>query len=207
MFSRDFNQENDVIYKAIQNNTERAENKDVVFFNRVPKTGSQMFQELAKILAISSNFTAYIDPSPLVLFPPKTEEDKFSKNWKSKLSSPGIYFRHTPWKNFSSMSLPRPVWVSMVRDPVDRVISWFYYARWRERPDDDNHEDCNTSEEMKVFCETFNILRQAELERPESWYGMDFESCVRMEQPECVFRSGQGGWKDWSLTFDPFTGD
>merc|ERR1711874_396527 len=67
---------------VIRNNTERAENQDVVFFNREPKTGSQMVQELSKILAIRNNFTTYIDSAPLILFPPKTEEEKFSRNWR-----------------------------------------------------------------------------------------------------------------------------
>lgn len=191
----------------LRNNTELAQNKDVVFFNRVPKTGSQMMQEMAKILAIENNFTTFIDPTPLALFPPETEQDKFSRNWRKKLNKPGIYFRHVPWMNFTSLSVPNPVWVSMVRDPIDRVLSWFYYIRWKNRPDDDNAEDCATSQEMKEFCKTFNQLRGREQTKPFSWYEMDFESCVRMEEAECRFESGQGGWKDWDLTYDPYTGN
>lgn len=164
-------------------------------------------QELAKILAVENNFTLYVDPSPLALFPQNTEEENFSRNWIKRITDPGIYFRHMPWKNFTALSTPNPVWVSMVRDPIDRVLSWFYYVRWRNRPDDDNAEDCSASQEMKEFCKTFNLLRKNEQNKPLSWYEMDFESCVRMEQAECSFENGQGGWKDWDLTYDPFTGN
>ena len=84
------------MHVVIRNNTEQAENQDVVFFNRVPKTGSQMVQELSKILAIRNNFTAYIVPAPLLLFPSKTEEERFSGNCRRRLSKPGVYFRHVP---------------------------------------------------------------------------------------------------------------
>ena len=118
-------------------------------------------QELAKILAVENNFTVYVDPSPLALFPQNTEEENFSRNWIKRITDPGIYFRHMPWKNFTALSTPNPVWVSMVRDPIDRVLSWFYYVRWRNRPDDDNAEDCSASQEMKVCNSILSIQTEA----------------------------------------------
>ena len=118
-------------------------------------------QELAKILAVENNFTLYVDPSPLALFPQNTEEENFSRNWIKRITDPGIYFRHMPWKNFTALSTPNPVWVSMVRDPIDRVLSWFYYVRWRNRPDDDNAEDCSASQKMKVCNIILSIQTEA----------------------------------------------
>ena len=51
--------------------TEEAENQDVVFFNRVPKTGSEMFQEFTKVLGSTLGYHTYIDPSPMDFFPGK----------------------------------------------------------------------------------------------------------------------------------------
>lgn len=42
------------------NNTRRAENQ-IVFFNRVPKVGSQTFMELLRRLAIRNNFKFHRD--------------------------------------------------------------------------------------------------------------------------------------------------
>ena len=128
------------------------QNFDVVFFNRVPKTGSQMMQELAGVLAIENDFTVYIDPTPLELFPQPPKDQQFIRNWKKRVASPGMYFRHIPWKNFSQLNSSKPIWVSMVRNPVERILSWFYYIRWRNRPDDDNEDECNSSDEMKDRC-------------------------------------------------------
>ncbi len=38
---------------------------------------------------------------------------------------------HFPW---TAHGLPRPSLVGMVRHPVDRVVSWFQYIRWHDRP-------------------------------------------------------------------------
>ena len=53
----------------------------------------------------------------------------------------------------------------------------------------------------KAFCETFNLMRKGRRKQAIVLV------CVLMGQQECVFESGQGGWKDWALTFDPFTGN
>ena len=56
------------------------------------------------------------------------------------------------------------------------------------------------------FCKTFNFLREIERLKPDSWFQMDFESCFNLGHEECRFISGQGGWKDWDLAYDPVTG-
>lgn len=51
------------------NRTVEADNQNVVFFNRVPKTGSEMFQEFTKVLGNLLGYHSYIDPSPMSFFP------------------------------------------------------------------------------------------------------------------------------------------
>ena len=51
------------------NRTAEADNQNVVFFNRVPKTGSEMFQEFTKVLGNLLGYHSYIDPTPMSFFP------------------------------------------------------------------------------------------------------------------------------------------
>ena len=112
----------------MKNNTKTADNQDIVFFNRIPKTGSQMMQKVGQELGRKLGYLAYIDPSLVTLFPTNRNKEKFVKNFVERLDKPGVYFRHIPWINMTSFSAPTPIWVSMVRDPIERVVSWFYYS-------------------------------------------------------------------------------
>lgn len=62
-----------------------------------------------------------------------------------------------------------PIYVNIVRDPVERVISWFYYVRapW-------------------YFVERKRAF--PDLPLPDTdWLKKDFETCVLTGDPECVY--------------------
>jgi dermatan/chondrotin sulfate uronyl 2-O-sulfotransferase UST len=40
-----------------------------------------------------------------------------------------VYVKHVCYVNFTRFNLPKPIYVNLVRDPVERIISWFYYIR------------------------------------------------------------------------------
>ena len=45
----------------------------------------------------------------------------------NNFSTPSVFAKHVAMVNFSKHGLPTPIYVNIVRDPVERVISWFYY--------------------------------------------------------------------------------
>lgn len=47
----------------------------------------------------------------------------------SALFLPTAYTQHICYVNFTKFNQPTPIYVNMVRDPVERIISWFYYIR------------------------------------------------------------------------------
>ena len=47
----------------------------------------------------------------------------------NSFSTPSVFAKHVAMVNFSKHGLPTPIYVNIVRDPVERVISWFYYSR------------------------------------------------------------------------------
>ncbi|TMW44630.1 hypothetical protein DOY81_010291 [Sarcophaga bullata] len=57
----------------------------------------------------------------------------------------------------------------MMRDPVERVISWYYYVRGAYK----NAIEYNKDPEKPI--------------RPAEWYKKDFNHCVRSGDPECQY--------------------
>jgi len=47
----------------------------------------------------------------------------------SELPEPSVFIKHVCFTNFTKFNLPKPIYLNVVRDPVERVISWFYYVR------------------------------------------------------------------------------
>jgi len=109
------------------NNTRKAK-KEILFFNRVPKVGSQTTMELLKSLSIKNDFHYHKDRTQ------KVETIKLTYNEEKKLSNlvtafqpASVYVKHVCFTNFTKFNLDMPIYVNMVRDPVERVISWYYY--------------------------------------------------------------------------------
>lgn len=47
----------------------------------------------------------------------------------SRTSFASAYVQHIFYTNFTEFDLPKPIYINMVRDPIERVISWYYYVR------------------------------------------------------------------------------
>lgn len=174
--SRELNTAPEVYYGKLDanelNNTKKA-TKDVLFFNRVPKVGSQTTMELLKSLSIKNNFHYHKDRTQ------KVETIKLTYNEEKKLAklvnsfqAPSVYVKHVCFSNFSRFDLPTPIYVNLVRDPVERVISWYYYVRapW-------------------YFVERKRAFPDLPLPNP-NWLRKDYESCVRRGDKECTYQDG-----------------
>ena len=45
-------------------------------------------------------------------------------------TKPYSYVKHINFIDFTEFNLTQPIYVNFVRDPVDRIISWYYYTRY-----------------------------------------------------------------------------
>ncbi|KAK1125291.1 hypothetical protein K0M31_005664 [Melipona bicolor] len=72
-----------------------------------------------------------------------------------------------------TFNLPQPIYINIVRDPVERVISWYYYVRapW-------------------YYVERKQIFPDLPLPDP-NWLKKDFESCVLKADRECRYLEGE----------------
>lgn len=170
------------------NNT-RFARKEMIFFNRVPKVGSQTFMELLRTLGQHNGFAFNRDHIQRVetvrLAPAEQLELAAMIN---SYPTPSVFVKHICFINFTQFHLPEPIYVNMVRDPVERVISWYYYVRapW-------------------YYVERKQVFPDIPLPDP-MWLKKDFETCVLQGDRECQYiegalREGIGDHRRQSLFF------
>ncbi|CAG7835447.1 unnamed protein product [Allacma fusca] len=155
------------------NNTRNAV-KETLFFNRVPKVGSQTIMDLMQRLASLNNFQFHRDGTQKGII------SAFKNIFHSRLTTmidmftpPSTYVKHTCFSNFTRHGYPMPIYMNFVRDPIERVISWFYYIRapW-------------------YIVERKQAFPELPLPAP-FWLKKDFELCVRSGDRECLFIPGE----------------
>ncbi|XP_050675212.1 heparan sulfate 2-O-sulfotransferase pipe isoform X2 [Leptidea sinapis] len=155
------------------NNTARAD-VELLFFNRVPKVGSQTFMELLRRLAIRNQFGFHRDAVQRVetirLAP---ADQQILVSVVSAHPPPASYIKHVCYTNFTRFGYPSPIYVNVVRDPVERVISWYYYVRapW-------------------YYVERKRAFPDLPLPDP-AWLKKDFETCVLSGDRECRYQEGE----------------
>lgn len=152
------------------NNTRKAD-IEVIFFNRAAKVGSEALLELFNSI---EKFKDDITVEREGLHRPTKRQ---LKRWEqrelaetiSNLEEGTVYIEHVNWIDFEAFDLSKPIYINMVRDPVERVISWYYYARGSYK----NAIEFNKNKDKPM--------------QPEEWYKKDFNHCVRSGDPECQY--------------------
>lgn len=75
-------------------------------------------------------------------------------------AGPVAYYKHMHFINFEDYGRINPIYVNLVRDPVERVISWYYYIRSAAYMADTS----GTCEEiLKIFGKGFSGNPKAKL--------------------------------------------
>ncbi|XP_054732194.1 heparan sulfate 2-O-sulfotransferase pipe-like [Anastrepha obliqua] len=155
------------------NNTLKAE-LDILIFNRVPKTGSIQFIELMRKLGRVHNFDVEVDPQNGGIRPILNENEEGDLVENIANADDGtVFVSHVNYLNFTKYDTPKPIYVNMVRDPVERVISWYYYIRspWIFVP---NRRKSNR-----------------EMPNPQ-WVNTEFDQCVLTGDRACTYIEGSG---------------
>ena len=122
------NNDNDL--KIYKNNTAKADVQNIIVFNRIPKTGSEMFEHFGKLLASVLGYRIFMDPQIMTLFPTDIEQENFAEKFYQNINDTGIYFRHMAFYNFTEWNKPRPIYVSVLRHPIG-IINYLLQANYR----------------------------------------------------------------------------
>ncbi|KAH8360367.1 hypothetical protein KR200_002905, partial [Drosophila serrata] len=152
------------------NNTKNAD-IEVLFFNRAAKVGSESMLELFIALEkyhedLTLDRHGLHTRTVRQMDKPTRRE---SAEYIADLEDGTMYIEHINWLNFDEFDLPKPIYINLVRDPVERVISWYFYARGAYK----NAIEYKKKPDQKL--------------RPESWYKKNFNDCVRSGDPECQY--------------------
>ncbi|EDV97968.1 GH14407 [Drosophila grimshawi] len=157
------------------NNTKRAE-VDFIFFNRVPKVGSQSLMELMRRLGKINGFVHARNPGSVkesIMMRQEALKDLIADLLTRQ--KPHVYSQHIAYVNFTRFHMPRPIYINLVRDPIERIISWHYYIRARWYYNDMNAKLGPKSVKMP----------------PDEFLNLDLDTCVRNKDPYCTFEQMQ----------------
>ncbi|KAL0272168.1 UNVERIFIED_CONTAM: hypothetical protein PYX00_005247 [Menopon gallinae] len=148
----------------------------ILFFNRVPKSGSEMLVLLLQWLQGLNGFRHVRlrggEKRRLNLAEQEELVEEIVTREKEE-AIPLSFDRHVHFINFTKFDKQSPIYMNLVRDPVDRTISRFYYKRVTPNP---NNPDVKRMklDQKKVPMSKFT----------------SFEECVSHKDPECTFLSG-----------------
>ena len=133
----------------------------ILFYNRVAKTGSQSISALLRALEKKNGFVVESVASKRELLIDTSEGLQLQVTKMLHTTTPMVFIQHYSFIDFSKFGYDwSPDWFNIVRDPVEKVISFFYYRRagW-------------------VIADRLRVFPDAKLESVD-YFKKDFESCV-----------------------------
>ncbi|XP_058985297.1 heparan sulfate 2-O-sulfotransferase pipe isoform X4 [Musca domestica] len=144
---------------------------DFLFFNRVPKVGSEQLIELIRQLGQVNDFSVSRAPfSAPVRYHLNEVAQAELVDELYEMGPSHAHSMHVNFINFRRYDTSQPIYINLVRDPVERVISWFYYRRtpW------------SAVQNYRVTKKFFD----------DKFYKKDYHDCVLNADPECVYEQG-----------------
>ena len=142
--------------------------KYVYITSRVPKCSSTAMLRLFKQLAAENNFTIVNDLHHDIkndLRDPNKEIELMET--VKKMEKDAVYIRHVWIPDWEKYNLEVNL-VNMVRDPISRMASWFYFIRW---------------DAADKIC----VSRQEKFQKKKKKVDKKtFRSCVLTRDPECL---------------------
>lgn len=97
-----------------------------------------MLWELIDKLSARNGFTPYHDDISLkkqrgaentFLYTEQGRQHYVDMFTKENMTRPYSYVKHLNFLDFTEFNENQPIFINFVRDPVERVVSWYYYIR------------------------------------------------------------------------------
>lgn len=89
------------------------------------------------------------------------------------------YTEHLNWVNFTKYDLPKPIYINLIRHPIQKVMSAYYYIR-------------------KPSVHAFYVKHYNRPAGTREYFETTFNDCVKQaQQDECIFDAHNEYNKDW----------
>lgn len=126
-------------------------------YNRLPKCGSATLCAMVRKLRRLNHLTVYKDSQHYErVLSEKQQENLLRK--ATKLPEPWLYHRHVHFLNFTHFGEVMPLYINLVRHPVDRFVSRFNFGRYVPR---EKNQDINRCvQEHQPRCTEVNTIRE-----------------------------------------------
>nr|XP_039252535.1 uronyl 2-sulfotransferase-like [Styela clava] len=101
-----------------------------VFYNRVGKCGSRSLLHLVRVLGNMKGFEVFNSKDVTNDHPNLTEVEKEMRKISRFNKKPTIYDRHIHFLDFKAFGLEEPIYINMIRDPIQRFSSQYNYIKY-----------------------------------------------------------------------------
>nr|XP_046228495.1 uronyl 2-sulfotransferase a isoform X1 [Scatophagus argus] len=136
-----------------------------VVYNRVGKCGSRTVLLLLKFLAEKHQFNMVSSDIHNKTRLTKHEQVYLMNNI-SIIPQPYLYTRHVHYLNFTRFSIEQPVYINIIRDPISRFLSNYFFRRFGDWRGEQNH-----------------LIRTPGMKDDERY--LDINVCILENYPEC----------------------
>ncbi|KAL6471645.1 hypothetical protein MHYP_G00202950 [Metynnis hypsauchen] len=105
----------------------------VVIYNRVPKTASTSFTNIAYDLCSKNRYhVLHINTTKNNPVMSMQDQVRFVKNVTSwKEMKPAFYHGHVSFLDFTKFGVTKkPIYINVIRDPIERLVSYYYFLRF-----------------------------------------------------------------------------
>ncbi|XP_074472279.1 uronyl 2-sulfotransferase a isoform X1 [Sebastes fasciatus] len=136
-----------------------------VVYNRVGKCGSRTVVILLRLLAEKHQFNLVSSDIHNKTRLTKHEQVDLMKNI-STIPQPFLYTRHVHFLNFTRFRIEQPVYINIIRDPINRFLSNYFFRRFGDWRGEQNH-----------------LIRTPGMKDDERY--LDINVCILENYPEC----------------------
>ncbi|XP_035279781.1 uronyl 2-sulfotransferase a isoform X1 [Anguilla anguilla] len=136
-----------------------------VVYNRVGKCGSRTVVLLLRILAERHQFNLVSSDIHNKTRLTKHEQVDLMRNI-SNIPQPYLYTRHVHFLNFTRFRIEQPVYINIIRDPINRFLSNYFFRRFGDWRGEQNH-----------------LIRTPGMKDDERY--LDINVCILENYPEC----------------------
>ena len=174
---------------TIENFSRQTLNKNLVFYNRVPKCASTSMEFLFKSLLENSPDTHRykivnnIESGMKHLLKDDKEIELFIRNTipQTSPSNQILFIQHLYFIDFQKFNQKTPIYINLLRNPVDQWISGYYFLRFGFEKFDSNGNKINSTLEERQNWKKYNNVNFSDEEMQ-----MDIETCIKSETKSCV---------------------